>query len=268
MSHSADKDGLEARAVPAIEIRDLSFSYEGVPVLENVNLVLEQGDFLAILGPNGGGKSTLLKLMLGLLRPDRGTIRILGEAPHTARHRVGYVPQHVEFNRGFPISVMEVALMGRLDPSRMGRPYTREDRGRVARILKQVGMWEHRFAHVDALSGGQRQRVFIARALATEPEVLFLDEPTAGVDPNFEVGLYDLLKEWNKQATVVVVTHDIGVVSRYVRSVACVNRTLVFHQEGKITAQMMDMAYACPVDLVAHGLPHRVYPVHDKEAGR
>ncbi|MBN1850290.1 MAG: ABC transporter ATP-binding protein [Deltaproteobacteria bacterium] len=246
----------------AIEMKNVCFSYNGDLVLKEVNLTLEQGEFLGIIGPNGGGKTTLLKLMLGVLRPDRGTIRLLGEEPHDAGHRVGYVPQNMDFNRNFPISVMDVTLMGRLKRSRIGKGYTLEDKDKVQEILKKVGMWKYRQRPIGQLSGGQRQRVFIARALVTDPELLFLDEPTASVDHEFETDLYDFLKALNKTVTIVVITHDIGVVSSHMKSIACVNKQLIFHKGGQITQKMIDMAYPCPVDLIAHGLPHRVLHSH------
>jgi zinc transport system ATP-binding protein len=147
----------------------------------------------------------------------------------------------------------------------MGRWYSREDRRKAEAVLRQVGMWGQRHTAIGKLSGGQRQRVFIARALATDPEILFLDEPTSSVDPDFETGLYDFLKELNERVTIVVVTHDIGALSRNIKSVACVNHALVFHGEGKITPEMIDMAYACPVDLIAHGMPHRVLSAHEEK---
>jgi len=251
--------------VPAIDMNGVWFSHERTPVLEDVTLTLKQGDFLGIIGPNGGGKTTLLKLLLGVLKPDKGTIKILGEAPHDANHRVGYVPQNTDLNISFPISVMEVALMGRLSRSRIGRRYSRNDRSKVEEALKKVGIWEHRHIPIGRLSGGQRQRVFIARALSTDPEILFLDEPTASVDPEFEIGLFDFLRELNKRVTIVAITHDVGVISRNVKSVACVNKALIYHEEGQITAEMMDMAYQCPVDLIAHGIPHRVLPTHTEK---
>ncbi|MDY6971660.1 MAG: ABC transporter ATP-binding protein [Thermodesulfobacteriota bacterium] len=246
----------------AIEVKDVRFSYYKTLILEDVSFTLEHGDFLGIIGPNGGGKTTLLKLLLGMLKPDRGVIKILGEPPHDARHRVGYVPQNIDFNISFPISVMEIALMGRLHRSRIGRWYSRKDRLKAEGVLKRVGMWDYGHMPIGKLSGGQRQRVFIARALATDPEILFLDEPTASVDPEFEINLYDFLRELNKKVTIVVITHDIGAISRDVKSMACVNRRLVFHGEGKITDEMVNMAYQCPVDLIAHGMPHRVLPLH------
>ena len=249
----------------AIELEDVCFSYERSLILQDVSLALAQGEFLGIIGPNGGGKTTLLKLMLGILKPNRGLIRILGQAPHDASHRVGYVPQSTDFNRSFPISVLDVALMGRLTNSRMGRRYSRKDREKVGEILEKVGMWDYRFSPIGKLSGGQRQRVFIARALATDPEILFLDEPTTSVDPEFETDLYDFLKELNKEVTIVVITHDIGIVSSHMKSIACVNKYFIFHPDGHISQEMLDMAYQCPVDLIAHGLPHRVLPTHEED---
>lgn len=248
----------------AIEVDHVWFSYGGKEeVLRDVNLSLKKGEFLGIIGPNGGGKTTLLKLMLGILRPDRGRIRILGQEADKATRRVGYVRQSTDFSRHFPISAMDVALMGRLARSRIGRRYSEEDRSAVRKVLEGVGMWELHNRPIGQLSGGQRQRVLIARALATEPEVLFLDEPAAGVDAGFQIDLYDFLKKLNETVTIVVVTHDIGVVSSHMKSIACVNKNFVFHEGAQITPQMLDMAYQCPVDLIAHGLPHRVLPTHE-----
>lgn len=261
ISHNAEVD-----SVPyAMELEGVCFSYDRTEVLKDVSFSLKQGEFLGIIGPNGGGKTTLVKLLLGLLQPDRGAIRILGMAPNAASHRVGYVPQSTDLSSAFPISVMEVALMGRLSRARIGRRYTREDEEKVRSALEKAGMWQHRHKLMGKLSGGQKQRVFIARALATDPEILFLDEPTAGIDPEFQVNLYDILQELNKRVTIVVITHDIGVVSSYMKSIACVNKHFIFHEGSQINQRMIDMAYQCPVDLVAHGLPHRVLHTHGEE---
>ncbi len=249
----------------AIQVDNVWFSYQGSEVLRDVSLSLKKGEFLGIIGPNGGGKTTFLKLLLGILKPDKGRILILGQAPNTASQRIGYVPQNTDFSTRFPISVMDVTLMGRLAWSHIGRRYTDEDREKVRVALEKVHMWDYRSRPIGQLSGGQRQRVFIARALVTDPEILFLDEPTASIDPEFQVDLYDFLKELNQNVTIVVITHDVGVVSSYMKSIACVNRHLIFHEGGLITKEMVDMAYQCPVDLIAHGLPHRVLPDHKHE---
>lgn len=248
----------------AIEVEDVWFSYDGQLVLKEVNLRIEQGEFLAILGPNGSGKTTLLKLMLGILKPTRGTIRILGQEPSGAPDRIGYVPQDTNVNKDFPISVMDVALMGRLGQAGRSRRYAAEDRALVKEALEKVKMWEYRHRPIGKLSGGQRQRVFIARALAANPQVVFMDEPTASVDRDFQTELYDFLKELNTTATVVVVSHDLSVLSSYVKSVACLNQTLFFHDAAEITQEMIDMAYHCPVELIAHGVPHRVLRKHEE----
>jgi zinc transport system ATP-binding protein len=249
----------------ALEVNDVSFSYDKTPILEGVTFAMQQGDFLGVIGPNGGGKTTLLKLLLGIMEPDKGGIQVLGEAPRDAKHRVGYVPQYTDINLSFPVSALDIVLMGRLRRSRIGRWYSRKDRLKAEEVLDRVGMLDYKHMHIGEFSGGQRQRVFIARALATDPEIFFLDEPTASVDPEFETDLYSFLRELNKDVTIVLVTHDVGVISRNVKSVACVNRTMMYHEEGKITLEMIDMAYQCPVDLVAHGAPHRVFPAHGEE---
>ncbi len=252
-----------AADIPAVDIQGVSFSYNGQPVLQDVSLTLDPGDFTALIGPNGGGKTTLLKLMIGLLTPDSGTIRVLGEAPHRVSRRLGYMPQEIGINKNFPISVMDVVLTGRLDPSRKWGGYSASDRAAARKVLEQVHMWEFRHRRIGQLSGGQRQRVFIARALAGEPDILFLDEPTASVDAYHQGNLFDLLKSLNETITIIIVNHDLMVISSYVKSVACVNRRLHYHGGGEITDDMFRM-YQCPVELIAHGIPHRVLRTHGK----
>jgi len=247
---------------PVVSVANISFAYGRLPVLEDINLTIYKGDFLGIIGPNGGGKTTLVKLILGLLKPQKGTISVLGISPKNARSRVAYVPQHAPEGRDFPITVWEVALQGRLQSSGWGYRYIREDRQRAAEELQRVEMWEFRKRPIGALSGGQRQRVFLARALCRDPEIIFLDEPTVGIDSRTQENIYDLLQKLNQHMTIVIITHDIGVISQHVRSVACVNRVLVAHNEGMITAEMLEKTYSCPVDLVAHGLPHRLFQPH------
>jgi zinc transport system ATP-binding protein len=250
-------------SLPVVEIRDLWFSFNGVPVIKEADLSVRQKDFLALLGPNGGGKTTLLKLILGLLKPNRGTVRVFGKTPSQVVQRMGYMPQNVSFNRDFPITVLDVVLMGRLRHSRNWSGYTRNDRVAAQRALERVGMWEYRKRRVGELSGGQRQRAFIARALVTDSELLLLDEPTASVDTKGQTDLYALLKILNETVTIIVVSHDLSVVSSYVKCVACINQRVFYHDAAEITEDMLEMAYHCPVELIAHGLPHRVLRTHE-----
>lgn len=250
----------------------MTLSFGGVPVLENVNLDVERGDFLAVLGPNGGGKSTLLKVMLGLLRPDSGTVRVLGAAPGEAGGRIGYLPQHTHVSGSFPITVLDAVRMGTVSPG-LGRiagfGSGRDEAGRARRALERVGMSEHAHRALADLSGGQKQRVFIARAVVDDPELLLLDEPTASVDSASRNSLFRLLSELNGDMTVVMVSHDISSLASGVKSVACVNRTLHFHHAPELTGEMFKMGYGgegelcCPVELVTHGdVPHRVLGRH------
>lgn len=247
---------------PIIEIRDLAFAYNGETVLRDVYLDVRQGDFMAVIGPNGGGKTTLLKLMLGILKPDRGTIRIFGTQPRKAASRIGYVPQDIHVNRGFPISVQDVVRMGRMKGGGGLRSFSKEDRSVIQEALERVEMWDLRSRRMDELSGGQRQRVYLARALVSEPEILFLDEPMSSVDTKGQTSFYDFLLELNRTVTIVVVSHDPMILSSHARSVACVNRQLFYHNAPEITKDMLEMAYQCPVELIGHGLPHRVFPEH------
>ncbi len=250
---------------PVIELSDVWFSYNGRPVLRDVNITVHQGDFMAVIGPNGGGKTTLVKLILGLLHPNRGKVKVFGAPPAQVVRRMGYVPQDSGFNPGVPVSVEQVVRMGRMRGGRGFRGSTSMDRSEVQTALERVRMWEYRRRGLAELSGGQRQRVFMARALASLPDLLLLDEPTAGVDTEGRAEFYELLRELNQSVTIVLVSHDLMVVSSYVKSVACVNRELHFHDRPEITRDMLQKAYHCPVELIAHGLPHRVLDAHSDD---
>jgi zinc transport system ATP-binding protein len=237
---------------PVITFEDVSFSYDGIPVLEDVNLVVGEREFLSIVGPNAGGKTTILKLILGLVRPSKGTVRVFGEPPVKSRSRIGYMPQNSMHDSLFPVSVLDVVMMGRLGrPKRFGF-YVRQDRESAARALQMVEMYEVRKRPFSALSGGQRQRVLIARALVSSPEILLLDEPTANIDAAVETELYEILGKLNERITIALVTHDIGFVSHYVKSVACVNRQVVVHPTSEITGEMINKIYGSDVLMVRH----------------
>lgn len=251
---------------PIVEMTDVWVSLGGKPVLEAVDLRLEEGDYLGVIGPNGGGKTTLLRVMLGLLAPARGTVKIFGEEPSRARGRVGYVPQYTEFDAKFPISVLDVVLMGRLAARGFLRHANKRDREVALSSLAKVEMTDLADRQIGRLSGGQLQRVMIARALAVEPRLLLLDEPAASLDSRIGVNVYELLKDLSREMTLVLVTHDVGVISRYVKTVACLNRQLYYHQSKEITREMFEAAYGCPVDLVAHGHAHRVLADHVEDA--
>lgn len=245
-----------------IAIRHLWAGYEHEQVLEDVNLSVYEGDFVGLIGPNGGGKTTLVKVLLGLLPPTRGEVRIVGQPVAKGRRYIGYVPQIAEFDRDFPVNVWEVTRMGRLGRRGLLQRFRQEDDDIVAQALREVNMLELRDRPIGELSGGQRQRVYIARALASEPEILILDEPTSSVDPQVSVSIYELLNELNAHVTVILISHDVSVMSSYVKTVGCLNRRLFYHNDRDLTPEMLEQAYQCPVDLIAHGVPHRVFAEH------
>jgi zinc transport system ATP-binding protein len=252
-----------------VELENVSFTYNGQTVLQDVNLTVAPEDFVAIIGPNGGGKTTLLKLMLGLLKPDTGRIRVLGDSPGEASHQIGYVRQDVHINQSFPITALDVVLMGKLNPRQRWTRHTSKDRRDALQALERMEMAPYAKRKIGELSGGQRQRVFIARALVTRPRLLLLDEPTASIDTKGQAEFFHMLKGLNRDVTIMVVSHDLLVISTYVKSVACVNKRLHYHHQAEITGEMMETMYpctvedVCPVELVAHGLPHRVLQQHE-----
>jgi zinc transport system ATP-binding protein len=238
-------------AGPVISFDHVEFAYDGEPVLIDVTLAIRRLEFVTVVGPNGGGKTSLLRLMLGMLKPVRGTIRVFGRAPERERSRLGYVPQFSRFDPLFPMSVSDVVQMGRLGRYWTG-PYRRKDRDATREALAQVGMSALRGRTFAGLSGGERQRILIARALATEPEILLLDEPTANVDRLATDKLYELLVELNRRLTVVLVSHDLGVVSRFASNVVCVNRTVFTHPIAELTGEMIRELYGADMALVRH----------------
>jgi len=238
-------------AEAVVAFRHVHFAYDGEPVLIDVNLEIRRREFVTVVGPNGGGKTSLLRLILGMLRPTRGEVRVFGRSPERERGHMGYVPQYTRFDPLFPMTVADVVQMGRLGRYWSG-PYRREDREAVRSALEQVGLEGLRRRAFAGLSGGQRQRILIARALATEPELLLLDEPTANVDRLATDKLYELLVELNRRLTVVLVSHDLGVVSRFATNVVCVNRTVFTHPIGELSGEMIRELYGGDTALVRH----------------
>lgn len=255
-----------------ISFDKVSFSYGKHKVLDNISFDIMDGDYLAIIGPNGGGKTTLLKLLLGLLKPQSGHMDILGLPPGRHGGQIGYMPQYTTVSESFPITVRDAVLMGMVSPGIKGVFGINFGNGAdkaVNKALDRVGMLDHVDRRVSDLSGGQKQRVFIARAIVDEPKMLLLDEPAASIDQAGKSGLYNLLLELNKGMTVIMVSHDISVLGQGVKSVACVNRTVHLHDQPKITRELLNEAYgetekgSCPIELITHGvLPHRVLEFH------
>jgi zinc transport system ATP-binding protein len=217
-----------------VSVEDVSFSYGFTPVLVDVTLSIFAGDFLAILGPNGSGKTTLIKIILGLLRPAQGGVSIMGKPldEFSEWQKIGYVPQKAtHIDPFFPASVREVVAMALLSRKKFPGLTRKEEERAILKSLKEVRMEQYKNRRIGSLSGGQQQRVFIARAIVNQPHILFLDEPTTGVDLETQGYFYEMLDHLNKEGkiTIVLVTHDIGIVDKHVTKVACLNQKLVYH---------------------------------------
>jgi len=238
--------------VPVIDIKDLSFSYNHSLVLDTAGLKIQERDFVSIVGPNGGGKTTLLKLILGLLTPREGEIRIFGRSPEEARPWIGYMPQHARLDPQFPVSVYDVVLMGRLGEFNKFGPYSLTDKGRALDALKEVNLYKERHRSFATLSGGQQQRALIARALSCEPRLLLLDEPTSSLDILVEGEFYELLKALNKRLTVVIVSHDVGFVSQFVKTIVCVNQKVASHPIQEITSEIISQTFGSNMRILHH----------------
>jgi zinc transport system ATP-binding protein len=227
-----------------IRLEQVSVYIEQVCALDRIDLSIKQGDFLGIVGPNGGGKTTLLKVLLGLLKPFAG--RIIRNPPSDSPLRLGYVPQFSRFDKDFPITVTEVVLMGRLMGRRPIQKFNRQDRKLVHKVLEQLEIDDLQNRQIGQLSGGQLQRVLIARALAMEPDLLLLDEPTASLDTHYKTELRILLSDLNQRTTIVLVTHDLGMLASGVNQVACLNQKLFYHGSEWNEDSLLRHIYGCP----------------------
>ncbi len=238
---------------PVLSFRNVSFGYGDVPALTAIDLAIKHREFVGLVGPNGGGKSTLVKLALGLMPPDEGEVLLFGAPPQEGRTDVGYVPQQFQFRRDFPITALETVLMGRLGHGGFFGRYRNVDKEEALVGLDRAGVADLARRPLASLSGGQLQRVLIARALTTRPKMMILDEPTANVDTQAEQSLFDLLRQLNDELTIVVVSHDIGFISGYITTVACLNRTLVFHDTNPTEpGSLVEKMYGAPMAGIHH----------------
>ena len=244
----------------AVEINNLSIKYNEQLVLNDINFSIEENDFVAIIGPNGGGKSTLLKVILGILTPNTGEVKVFGKEPKKARDLMGYLPQNLDFDRDFPINVFETVLTGRYHG--LFKNYTKEDREVVLHALKDVEMQDFKDRQISKLSGGQMQRVFIARAIVREPKLLIMDEPMASIDPEMQNSFYELMSRLKDKMAIVLVSHDVGAVSTHVDKIACLNQKLFYHGSVENSANGLEEIYNCPIELISHGIPHRMLREH------
>jgi zinc transport system ATP-binding protein len=226
-----------------ISLRNVHFSYGNHIVLENVTFDIKKGEFAAVIGPNGSGKTTLIKLILGLLDPHQGTIHVFDGSALSARRRIGYMPQYPRLDYDFPVTAMDVVLMGRLGNGTKVGPFRSFDRKIAEQALEEVACRNLHNRPFSALSSGQRQRILIARALASEPELLLFDEPTTSLDPEIQNEFYELLHKLNERMTVIIVSHDVGFVSKHVQKIICVNRTVALHSGSEIEGDFVSMLY-------------------------
>ncbi len=241
-----------------IEIRNVTFGYGDAPVLEDVSMDIGENDFLLIIGPNGGGKTTLLKIILGIIKPWSGQVNFKRDLSG----RIGYVPQFLNFNKDYPASVFETVIMGRLRSNNYLKKYSKDDEEKTKAVLDKVDLYSKRRERIGSLSGGQLQRSLIARSLVSDPLVLLLDEPTASVDITSQTTLLDLFDELKEKMSIVVVTHDPTAYSVSYRHIACLNRQLYHHGREEMDGKIIEQIYGCPVELLGHGIPHTLLKEH------
>lgn len=259
-----------------LEIENLTVVRGGTVVLDDISLELEEGKALAVIGPNGGGKTTLVKTILGMLQPQSGSIRIMGMAPGGVTRKmpgvIGYVAQRAFYDPDFPVSALDVVVMGKYGKIGLLRPAGRADRNEAMSCLETVGMADFALRPIGQLSGGQQQRVMIARSLITQPKMLILDEPTSGVDAGSQENFYRLLRDlqFRLSLSIIQVSHDIALVPSYSDQVACLNRQLFLHgkPDEVMHSDVLKQAYGCQVEFLFHGtMPHRMVEEHEGHEG-
>jgi zinc transport system ATP-binding protein len=243
-----------------VRLEKIYFSFKDYNILENISLSIYKNDLHAIIGPNGGGKTTLLKIILGILKPTSGKVLLFNDKPENTRKYVGYLPQVMSLDLSFPVNVFDLVLMG-IYPG-LFKKYSPQDYRAVDEALEIVEMQKYKYAHINILSGGQFQRVLIARALVKKPRLLLLDEPTSGIDSKVQKDFYRFILNLSKDMAIVFVTHDISAVSAYFDQVSCLNRVLFYHGPKEGSFGKLEDTYGCPVEVIAHGIPHRVLKEH------
>lgn len=249
-----------------IKIENLSAGYDRKTVLHDINLEISEKDFLGIIGPNGGGKTTLMKVILGFLKPSEGKITFYDNGMPVEQLEIGYLPQYNSIDKKFPISIYEVILSGLNRQKSLFSRFTKEHHERVKETISMMGLEGMENKPIGQLSGGQMQRALLGRAIVSNPKAIILDEPNTYIDKRFEARLYSLLEEINKQRAVILVSHDIGSVLQTVKSIACVNGTLNYHPQSEVSAEWIEEKLQCPIELLGHGeLPHRVLKKHNHD---
>ena len=249
-----------------IQINGLCAGYEEKTVLNQVNLKVYERDFLGIIGPNGGGKTTLIKCILGLHKPNQGKIQFFKEGKEVSEINMGYLPQYNSIDKKFPISVYEVVLSGLSKQKSIFHKFSKEQQEQVQQIIAQMGLEGLEKRAIGELSGGQLQRALLGRALVSNPEIVILDEPNTYIDKRFEAKLYSLLEEINKERAILLVSHDIGTVLKNVKTIACVNETVHYHPHTEVPTEWLEEHFGCPIEMLGHGtFPHRVLKCHHED---
>ena len=247
-----------------VELQNITVTYGAKPILKDISLILWENDFLGIIGPNGGGKTTLLKAILGLMKPSEGNIIFYKNNKPVPALKIGYLPQINQIDKYFPISVFEVVASGLMAEKKGWGKYTEEQQQRIHKTLNLMGMSEKTKRPVGELSGGELQRVLLGRAIVSNPDVLILDEPNTYVDKFFESRFYKLLEEMNEDRAIILVSHDVGTILPLVKNIACVNETLHYHAGNNLTEEWLGQVYHCPIEMIGHGdFPHRVLKRHE-----
>lgn len=246
-----------------VELKSVYAGYKDDIILNDVSFEIFDDDFIGIIGPNGGGKTTLLKVILGLIKPVKGTVDYFGDSNTDRNNKIGFLPQVNQIDKKFPVSVYDVVLSGLIYTTGFYYKHSKSDTLKAKETLAKLGICDLRKKHIGELSGGQMQKVLLARAIVSSPRLLILDEPNTFVDNKFEGELYEILVQLNKDMGIIIVSHDIGTISTYIKTIACVNRGMHYHKSNKITEQQL-ASYNCPIKLITHGeVPHTVLKLHN-----